>query len=246
MCGLFGVINNFQEPKNIKGITNLVSQILKLSSLRGSEGFGICLDYDYLQYILNEKRSLKSKNILNNLIENTSKSLIKEKKLYAFFGQTRLPTIGKIESDINLVPIKTKNIIGIHNGNILFEELDFSNLEFSPKSDSRLFYEKLDHIYLDDPINFETNLIKFLKNLEGEINIFFKLIPENIFFLYSNTGSIYYSNQINNREGFIFMSEYYFMKSMLKKIKPSIKNFEINNLKKNIIRIDKYNKVLIK
>ena len=140
MCGLFGIINNFHEPKNIKYITDLIKNTLTISSLRGSEGFGICLDYDYLHYTLNENRSLKSKNIINKLIENTSASLSDEKKLFAFFGQTRLPTIGNIELNINSVPIKTKNIIGIHNGNILFNELYFSNLEFSPKSDSRLFY----------------------------------------------------------------------------------------------------------
>ena len=78
--------------------------------------------------------------------------------------------------NINSVPIKTNNIIGIHNGNILFNELNFSNLEFSPKSDTRLFYEKLDNMYQDDPINFQSNLMKYIKTLNGEINIFFKLI----------------------------------------------------------------------
>ena len=120
-----------------------------------------------------------------------------------------------------------------------FFELNFSNLEFLPKSDSKLFYEKLDYLYEKDPNNFELNLIDFINNLKGEINIFFKLIPKNIFFTYSNTGSIHYLNQLDDINGyFILMSEYNFVKQILKKIKPIQKNFYIDNLKNKILKIN--------
>ena len=238
MCGLFAIIGNL-ENKDSEYVSNLAKEALLLSSLRGCEGFGICLDFNNLNDVIQMKQNLKTKGILSNVTKEIVNSLSKKKNLSAIFGQTRLPTIGNINSCKNLVPIKTKNLIGIHNGNIFFDELNFSNLEFLPKSDSKLFYEKLDYLYEKDPNNFELNLIDFINNLKGEINIFFKLIPKNIFFTYSNTGSIHYLNQLDDINGyFILMSEYNFVKQILKKIKPIQKNFYIDNLKNKILKIN--------
>lgn len=229
MCGIFGFVGKI-ENKNFDFI-DLINLQLNLSLNRGREGFGIFIKNKNkinilnLKEIVNEKRNIKDfnlqlKNLLNK-IENLE-----------YFGQTRLPTIGNVKLTINSVPIETKNFIGIHNGNIFFENIDYNNLEFSQKSDSRIFYEKLNKIYSDDPDKFDQSLFEILKNINGEANICFYIKERNIYYFFSNTGSFYF---LKNKKFMLFLSEKFFINIVKKKF-SFFRKFEIINLKKSVIK----------
>ena len=60
------------------------------------------------------------------------------------------------------------------------------------------------------------------------------------FYLSSNTGSIYYYENLTQKNGFlVFLSEYYFMKKFKKnsKVLP-IKKDDMKNIKNKLIKID--------
>ena len=67
---------------------------------------------------------------------------------------------------------------------IFFENIDYNNLEFSEKSDSRIFYEKLDNIYFKNTKNFDQNLIEILNNINGEANMCFYLKNKNVYYFF--------------------------------------------------------------
>ena len=80
MCGLFAIIGNL-ENKDSKYVSNLAKEALLLSSLRGCEGFGICLDFNNLNDVIQMKQNLKTKDILSNVTKEIVNSLSKKKNL---------------------------------------------------------------------------------------------------------------------------------------------------------------------
>ena len=238
MCGLFGIFDKdlFNKDKNI--IFSYLKSFIQLSSLRGGQGLGMCFldnnnynivkEKDHIKEFINDAK-FKSK-IINNFKQH--------KKLRAFFGQTRLPIIGDKSIDENNSPIDTKNLIGIHNGNIIFKTLNLNNLEFSKKSDSNILFEEMSKIYDNDPSNYEKNFTNYLNNLVGEFSIVVYIKKLNKFYLTSNTGSLYFINNLNYRlNSFIFLSERIFLEKFIKshiEFKGSI----IKNIKKSFYSID--------
>jgi len=236
MCGIFGLVKKFSndQPKYIK---NLIKEMFLQSFKRGQDGFGLFLNFQNLKLLFSSENS-EFHTELENIYEKIDDNLNKKNYLTGFIGQTRLPIIGNINNKINSVPIKTKNIIGIHNGNIIFNDLDFSNLEFSEKSDSRILFEKIDTLLNKDKKNFVANLNNFLNSLNGEINISFYVDTLKEYFFFSNTGSFYYLHYSNQEESFfLFMSEFFFINE-IKKFDKNLKKYKINNLKNSLMRLD--------
>ena len=249
MCGIFGIIKKNLYEANPHYLLNDLKLMLNLSALRGAQGIGI-------GFLNNEKFQIHRENtyikkFINNIkfkyeILNILKS---QNKIFSIFGQTRLPIIGDKIIKQNNAPIETKELIGIHNGNIIYKNLNFNNLEFSKKSDSRILFEDISKIYRKHENKFETVMIEYLKKLKGEYNIMIYLKHEKCFYIGSNTGSIYYYENFSKKDGFIvFLSENYFMKQFKKK--SNLFNFEITkikNLKNKFIKIDdSFNLVQIK
>lgn len=232
MCGIFGLVGEI-ENKDFDFI-ELINLQLDLSFNRGREGFGLFIKNNNkinilkIKEIINEKKNIKNFNLeLNNLLNKIVN--------LEYFGQTRLPTIGNLKLDSNSVPIETENFIGVHNGNIFFENIDYNNLEFSEKSDSRIFYEKLDNIYFKDTKNFDQNLIEILNNINGEANMCFYLKNKNVYYFFSNTGSFYF---LKSEKFMLFLSEKFFLKVIQKKF-SIFRKFEIINLNKSAIKFQK-------
>ena len=229
MCGIFGFFGKI-ENKNFDFI-DLINLQLNLSFNRGREGFGLFIKNQNkinilnLKEIVSEKKNIKDFNLQLKNICNKFDNL-------EYFGQTRLPTIGNIKFDVNSVPTETENFIGVHNGNIFFENIDYNNLEFSEKSDSRIFFEKLNKIYLENPEKFDQKLLEILKKIDGEASICFYVKDRNIYYFFSNTGSFYF---LKNRKFLLFLSEKFFINIIKKKI-SFFRNFEIINLKQSVIK----------
>ena len=119
-----------------------------------------------------------------------------------------------IKLDVNSIPTETENFIGVHNGNIFFENIDYNNLEFSEKSDSRIFFEKLNKIYLENPEKFDQKLLEILKKIDGEASICFYVKDRNIYYFFSNTGSFYF---LKNKKFMLFLSKKFFINIIQKK-----------------------------
>ena len=234
MCGIFGFSGSIKD-KNFS-FKDLINFQLNLSLKRGREGFGLFLNINDKFHVLNEKNIVDENKSLDNFNKNLN-SLLGNNENLEYFGQTRLPTIGDVKLDINTVPILTKNIYGIHNGNIFFNDIDFNNLEFSKKSDSRIFFDRLDEAFSSDQKNFDKNLLKVFNDIDGEANICFFLKTNKTYYLYSNTGSFYY---ITDKNFILFLSEFYFLKC-IKKNFSYFKKYEIFNLKNSTIKFKKGN-----
>ena len=240
MCGIFGLIKKNLYEDNVYNLFDDLKVMLNLTSKRGGEGAGICFVnkktfeiHKENTHVSNFVSTKQFKSKIINLLKN-------EFQTVSVFGQTRLPIIGDKNICDNNAPIETEELIGLHNGNIIYENLSFSNLEFSKISDSRNLFEHISEIFKNDPQNFEASLVSYLKSLSGDYNIMIYIKKNKCFYLGSNTGSLYYYENLKQKNGFlVFLSEHYFMRKFEKnsKVLP-IKKDNIKNIKNRFIKID--------
>ena len=233
MCGIFG----FSLGKNLSltetsSVKNDIKSFVDLSITRGSDTFGININFDKNNYIYksnsNPKTVIKKKEY-NAFIDKKLKLASDQKSFFNYFGQTRLVTNGTKFFYKNNQPISLKRITGLHNGIILFkgeEKLDQSkkNYEsFQMKSDSLTFFEKLEKKSEETNESIIKCFIEFIEEIDGNFSIAFTDLEEQILLISSNCGSLYYFQDIEKKI-FAYASE----KKILEKFVESSDFFSHN------------------
>tara|TARA_B100000787_G_scaffold167921_1_gene155647 strand:+ start:33 stop:1988 length:1956 start_codon:yes stop_codon:yes gene_type:complete len=216
MCGIFG----FSLGKNLllketNSVKNDIKNFVNLSLTRGSDTFGININFDKNNYIYksnsNPSIAIKKKEY-NEFINKKLRLASDQKSFFNYFGQTRLVTNGTKFFYKNNQPISLKRITGLHNGIILFndeEELDQNkkNYEsFQVKSDSLNFFEKLEKKNEESNESIIKSFIKFIEEIDGNFSIAFTDLKEQILLISSNCGSLYYFHDIKKKI-FVYASE---------------------------------------
>jgi len=216
MCGIFGFsLGKNLSSSQISSVKNDIKTFVDLSLVRGSDTFGININFNNNNYIyksnLNPKKAIKRKDY-DTFINEKLELACNEKSFFNYFGQTRLVTNGTKFLYKNNQPISLKRITGLHNGIIFFNnerEIDQDkkqNFEsFEMKSDSLNFFEKLEE-------RAETNgssikcFIEFIGEVDGNYSIAFTDLKEQILLISSNCGSLYYFYDKINKI-FVYASE---------------------------------------
>lgn len=215
MCGIFGYFN-LNNPK-------IFYDLGKLSETRGKEASGylnINKDNQSLKkFPLPFSDSLVKKNINNHDLKDKNSTLI---------GHTRLKTHGDEMNDENNQPVVFRDVSLVHNG-ILINYTDLVK-DYELIVDSELDSEVIpilisNHLKEDNLIN---SLKKSIKLLCGEVSFAGSLNMGESYFLYTNTGSIYYL--IKNNKIVFFSSEEWISKKIKNKysISGNIKKLEPN------------------
>jgi glucosamine 6-phosphate synthetase-like amidotransferase/phosphosugar isomerase protein len=176
MCGIFSYYSKNSSQKEIIKLIDAAKQ-------RGQDSYGMTvIQDDFSENFYSDKIEI-IKNKVKNKIINGSESLI--------IFNARLVTNGRNVE--NSQPVVTKQISAVHNGIIC----NFTNLNkhlsielnFDP-SDSVLLAKQIS-TYLGKKSYFELN--SYLNSLKGEINlIFFCNLKKEIYY-YTNSGSLYFS-----------------------------------------------------
>ena len=221
MCGIFGVNTYSISDNQIK----IFEEIGILSESRGREASG------WVSFNNSEMSIFKSPKPFSSN-ENLAKlRKINSKELNSWLvGHTRLKTHGEENIPDNNQPCALNDDFLVHNGIITNYKdiINKYNFEFKSELDSFTILKMINH-YGDLPDSYlETALIKTINQLKGEVSICGYSKKYNQFYLYSNTGSIYYTTQ--NKKLVLFASE----NSIVKKVSKIFNNtFEISKLEKN-------------
>ena len=147
----------------------------------------------------------------------------------SYIGHTRLKTHGNEEQDENNQPVFSEDISIVHNGIVVnYQKIlkDF-NLKLSSELDSEIIVLLLDYYLKNSNIN--EALPQTIENLSGEVSIAGTYKKGEYFFLYTNTGSIYYV--LNKNKLMYFSSEEWITKKIKSKYKIAgdIYKLEANN-----------------
>lgn len=215
MCGIFGYFN----LENSK----IFYEIGKYSEARGKEASGFL-------NINNE-----SQDIFKFPIPFSDPSVKKQiKKIGSFYnhstyiGHTRLKTHGDENLNKNNQPIESENLAVVHNGILVnYKELitDFK-LNTNSELDSEVIVLMINK-YLNDGLNLIDALRNAIENFSGEISIAGSFNKGRQYFLYTNTGSIYYFKSQNKI--IFFSSEEWITKLVAKKNKLDGEVIQLKN-----------------
>ena len=239
MCGIFGI--NFKNEVNLKKtIPADIKLLSNLSRSRGQDTFGVCVSFKEDEKIykqnIDPKQALKREDFKDFI--TSALNPVKEEDIVLVNGQTRLVTNGTKFIFENNQPIITKNILGVHNGIIVnrnyennSEKINYEG--YMIKSDSLLFFEDLSNLFSKDKENFIENLNDYLKNIDGNYSIYFRIPSLKLNFLTSNCGSLYFTN---NDSKLIYASEKNILKKFLLKSKSNYR-LNVKNIKKIINQI---------
>ena len=212
MCGIFGIsFKKTKERIESKNLFDDFKTITKISEQRGLDTFGFLIKslnenflYKINQRPLDAIKRKDYKNFIINSLNNLKSDCI------SIIGQTRLVTNGSKFSIRNNQPLRSKNIIGVHNG--IFSNLEVENKEektinyesIDIKSDSLQFYEKLSLLVPNN--DFLDRYLELLKNVKGNYSIAFALNDHSDIFISSNCGSLFYYHD-SKANFFAFASE---------------------------------------
>ncbi len=224
MCGIFGYFD-------LKG-PQIFYDLGKYSETRGKEASGYMCITDATYKVKKFPLPFSSNIVKSNIFENNN-----ENKTY--IGHTRLKTHGDEKLERNNQPVSSRDTVIVHNGIIVNHRDIQESFNFSTDTelDSEVIPLLINH-YLS-----KNNLLDSLKlsieQLSGEVSISGTHIQSEMYFLYTNTGSIYYLTE--NNKIIFFSSEEWITKEIKRKYKLS---GEIKNLKPNTgLIIDSNNKI---
>ena len=264
MCGIFGLVANNEISENsFKEIINISSSLFLFSQTRGSEAAGIALNDLSSIKILKEATSPKNfikirdyKNLFNEAYNQFSGLNIREsyaKKNFSFIGHSRLVTNGDQSEPDNNQPVLSKGVVGVHNGIITNENQLLNNnpdIKIESNLDSEILFKLIYKFFIsEDTIN--KSFTRVFDDIKGSFSIASYLDDLRNLILTTNTGSLFY---IFNEDFFIFASERFILKKLLKKHKIikspeaeikqlKVKNILIFDLENYAIRISSINKI---
>ena len=126
MCGIFGFsLGRSLSLTETSSVKKDIKNFVELSIKRGTDAFGININYDENNYIYksnsNPKIAIKRKEY-NKFIDEKLKLASSQKPFFNYFGQTRLVTNGSKFFYKNNQPVSIKRITGLHNGIIHFDD----------------------------------------------------------------------------------------------------------------------------
>lgn len=202
MCGIFG----YFDLENSK----VFYDIGKYSETRGKEASGLVNISESTQNILKFPVPFSNQKVKKSIQE-----LNNSKNFSTYIGHTRLKTHGDQNLDKNNQPVINEKISLVHNGILVnYKELiaDF-NLHTSSELDSEiiplLINKNIEKLGLIDSLKFALN------EFAGEISIAGVYNNGEKYFLYSNTGSLYFLK--NQNKVIFFSSEEWITQSISKK-----------------------------
>ena len=188
MCGIFG-LNTYSISKNdIK----IFEKLGILSESRGREASGWASFNNSEISIFKSPKPFSSTENIANLRKLYNKEISSW-----LVGHTRLKTHGEESIPDNNQPCTIDGDFLVHNGIITNYQdiINKYNFKFQSELDSFTILKMINH-YGNLPDNyFETALTKTINQLKGEVSICGYSKKFNQFYLYSNTGSIYYMTQ---------------------------------------------------
>ena len=216
MCGIFG----FFDTNN----SDIFYDLGKYSETRGKEASGFMNISKNNQVIYKFPLPFSDKKVGISIKKDQSKNASN-----SYIGHTRLKTHGNEEQDENNQPVFSEDISIVHNGIVVnYQKIlkDF-NLKLSSELDSEIIVLLLDY-YLKNS-NIDEALPQTIENLSGEVSIAGTYKKGEYFFLYTNTGSIYYV--LNKNKLMYFSSEEWITKKIKTKYKIAgdIYKLEANN-----------------
>ena len=229
MCGIFGV-NSKLIPLNYSDVFKSVGI---LSESRGKEASGWAAINDENIYVSKSPSPFSSNDNLEGLENFTKSTFVTDWQI----GHTRLKTHGEVDVPENNQPCSVENDVLVHNG-ILTNYKDIAkDRNFSENSQlDSLIIAKLINLESKNRGNFKDALMKSIELFKGEITLSGYSSQFNKYYLYSNTGSIYYLTK--DKKIAIFCSEY----TIGKKINTILdEKLEIHKISNNECLIfDKY------
>ena len=245
MCGIFGLVANknfyVNYPNKIKEIA---SSLFMLSQTRGSEAAGIAINNSHSLNVLKDasspKQFIKSKEykyLLSNSLDEYSASYENFKSAenfhFSLIGHSRLVTNGDQSESLNNQPVIVDGLVGVHNGIITNENQllkDHSDITKSTNLDSELLFKLFDKNFLIENDSFYS-IRKTLNQIKGSVSVAYFNLKNHNLNLATNTGSIFY---LKNNDLFIFASERFILKRLLKRHKFIKNNFsDISQLSVN-------------
>jgi glucosamine--fructose-6-phosphate aminotransferase (isomerizing) len=225
MCGIFGFsLGKNLSVQEISSVKSDIKNFVDLSITRGSDTFGININFDKINYIFKSNSNPKTvikKREYNEFINEKLKLASDQKPFFNYFGQTRLVTNGTKFFYKNNQPISLKRITGLHNGIFLFSDEEKLNQNkknyesFQMKSDSLTFFEKLEKKAEETDESIIKCFIEFVKEIDGNFSIALTDLKEQVLLISSNCGSLYYSHDIENKI-FAYASEKNILKKFIK------------------------------
>ena len=241
MCGIFGlaVTNQFNKryPRKIIDITN---NLFLFSQTRGSEAAGLAINNELEINVLKQASSPKNfikedgyKKLFSktlNLPNNESKKDAFNQH-FSLIGHSRLVTNGDQSEGINNQPVISKGIVGVHNGIITNEEELLNQNKFITKEsslDSEILFKLFRNNFIKEKDIFKS-INKTISKVKGSLSVAYFLEEEPKLVLTTNTGSIFY---VLSNEIFLFASERFILKKLIKKFKEiKINSSDISQLK---------------
>ena len=202
MCGIFGYFNlNDSE---------VFYDIGKYSETRGKEASGYININQGKQQVqkfpLPFSDNLVKKNILSSQLNKNGNTLI---------GHTRLKTHGDEGLEINNQPVISNKISVVHNGILVnySDLIEEYKLNVVSELDSEVIPLLISH-HLEKN-NLLISLTEAIKAFSGEISIAGSINNGENYFLYTNTGSLYFV--IENNKVIFFTSEEWITKKIKEK-----------------------------
>lgn len=215
MCGIFGNFNINEA--------NIFYDLGKYSETRGKEASGFIAVSSSQQVIKKFPVPFSNKIVRENILNEELFS-----DMVSFIGHTRLKTHGNQEVEENNQPVTCEDISVVHNGIVVnYQEiLEDYDLEPTGEVDSEVIPLLMNHFLKE--YNLIDSIKNTIQNLSGEVSLAGTYQKGRNYFLYTNTGSIYYILD-HNKIKFFSSEEWITEKiSLENKIKGDIQKVEPN------------------
>ena len=146
MWNIWIILGKGLSINEINDVSKDINNFVDLSIVRGSDTFGININYDNNNYVYktnsNPKKAIKQPSY-KNFIQQHLLNATKQNNFFNYFGQTRLVTNGTKFLYKNNQPITLNRISGLYNGIIFLMK---NTKLVSHKQNYESFEMKSDHL----------------------------------------------------------------------------------------------------
>ncbi|MEK7166398.1 MAG: hypothetical protein AAB874_06340, partial [Patescibacteria group bacterium] len=234
MCGIFGIVLGPKSQLEKSQIISLANSLFELSASRGKEATGITLVNKTISYYKESTvsnkfiKSIVYKQILNSFISSPDRKSLGQ----AIIGHSRLATNGAACDNTNNQPVRSGNVVGVHNGIIVNDGKiwqKFPQLQRKITLDTEAAFGLIDHFAKELPLKLAVQMA--YRELEGAASLAFVHARYPFVILSTNTGSLYLARSLE-KQVVIFASEWYIVNTVSKKLsqKPlPVKHVDANS-----------------
>ena len=215
MCGIFGLVTTEKSDVPKSDYLQVVDNLFRLSESRGKEATGfITKTEDNIHfYKVPEPASkmIRSKEYKSHFEKLTMPA--------SLIGHSRLVTNGTQEKHDNNQPVKSENIIGVHNGIItnvddIWDSFKMLNRQY--EIDTEIIFKLLSFFLLKSN-SLEKAISSTFKILSGTASIATFFSQLNKLLIATNNGSLYVAYN-TEKNICVFTSEKYTLKKVVNKI----------------------------